>query len=74
MKETDEKFYLIVKEARKYRDALMNCKLRGGMLAMPKSREVNRLLADYISQAGLTRVYIGLQSVENNMTAGTEVS
>ncbi|XP_067093911.1 collectin-10 [Osmerus mordax] len=74
MKETDEKFYLIVKDARKYRDALMNCKLRGGTLAMPKSREVNRLLADYINQAGLTRVYIGLQSVQNNMTAGTEES
>ncbi|XP_038840970.1 collectin-10-like, partial [Salvelinus namaycush] len=62
IKETEEKFYLIVKEARKYREALINCKLRGGMLAMPKTTDTNTLIADYVTQAGLTQVFIGLQA------------
>ena len=62
IKETEEKFYLIVKEARKYREALINCKLRGGMLAMPKTTDTNTLIADYVAQAGLTQVFIGLQA------------
>ncbi|XP_036395598.1 collectin-10 [Megalops cyprinoides] len=64
IKETEENFYLIVKEARKFRDALMNCKLRGGTLAMPKTEDANSLIANYVSQAGLTRVFIGLRSLE----------
>ncbi|XP_055780544.1 collectin-10 isoform X2 [Salvelinus fontinalis] len=65
IKETEEKFYLIVKEARKYREALINCKLRGGMLAMPKTTDTNTLIADYVTQAGLTQVFIGLQAGQN---------
>lgn len=61
LRETEERYYLLVKEARRFREALMNCKLRGGTLVMPKTTETNRLIADYVSQAGLTRVYIGLQ-------------
>ncbi|XP_041708207.1 collectin-10 isoform X1 [Coregonus clupeaformis] len=62
IKETEDTFYLIVKEARKYREALMNCKLRGGILAMPKTTDTNSLIAEYVTQAGLTRVFIGLQA------------
>ncbi|XP_030606366.1 collectin-10 [Archocentrus centrarchus] len=61
LRETDEKYYLLVKEPKRFREALMNCKLRGGTLAMPKTSNINRLMADYVSQAGLTRVYIGVQ-------------
>lgn len=64
--ETDEKLYLIVKEARKYHEALANCKLRGGTLAMPKSAETNSALAGYVNQAGLTQVFIGLQTSEQH--------
>ncbi|XP_006636133.2 collectin-10 isoform X1 [Lepisosteus oculatus] len=60
VKETDEKVYLIVKEAKKYKEALINCRLRGGTLAMPKDEDTNSLIASYVSQAGLTRVFIGL--------------
>ncbi|KAL6489089.1 hypothetical protein MHYP_G00028300 [Metynnis hypsauchen] len=64
IKETEEKLYLLVKEARRYRDALMNCKLRGGTLAMPKTMDTNTLLTSYVSEAGLTHVFIGLQPAE----------
>ncbi|KAL0963368.1 hypothetical protein UPYG_G00305450 [Umbra pygmaea] len=64
IKETEEKLYLVVKEARRYREALLNCKQRGGMLAMPKSPDTNLLIAGYIAQAGLTHVFIGLQAGE----------
>ncbi|MBN3306093.1 COL10 protein, partial [Amia calva] len=60
IKETEEKFYLIIKEAKKYKDALTNCRLRGGTLAMPKDEETNLLITSSISQAGLSRVFIGL--------------
>lgn len=62
LKETEETYYLLVKEAKRYREASMNCRLRGGNLAMPKSNHTNQLLAEYISQAGLTRAYIGVQA------------
>uniref|UniRef100_I3JJ55 Collectin subfamily member 10 n=1 Tax=Oreochromis niloticus TaxID=8128 RepID=I3JJ55_ORENI len=62
LRETEERYYLLVKEPKRFREALMNCKLRGGTLAMPKSTNTNRLMADYVSQAGLTRVYIGVQT------------
>lgn len=29
---------------------------------MPKTNNINRLMTDYISQAGLTRVYVGVQA------------
>lgn len=51
---------MLVKEPKRFREASMNCKLRGGTLAMPKTTNANRLMADYISQAGLTRVYVGV--------------
>ncbi|XP_041942633.1 collectin-10 [Alosa sapidissima] len=62
--ETEEKLYLIVKEARKYQEALVNCNLRGGTLAMPKTENTNSALAGYVNRAGLTRVFIGLQTSE----------
>ncbi|XP_041844193.1 collectin-10 [Melanotaenia boesemani] len=61
LRETEEMYYLLVKESKRFREAVLNCKLRGGSLAMPKTINTNRLMADYISQAGLTRVYIGVQ-------------
>ncbi|TMS10795.1 Collectin-10 [Larimichthys crocea] len=62
LKETEERYYLLVKDPKRFREASMNCKLRGGSLAMPKTSNTNRLMADYVSQAGLTRVYIGVQA------------
>lgn len=60
--ETDEKLYLMVREARKYQEALVNCNQRGGTLAMPKNKETNSVLTRYLNQAGLTQVFIGLQT------------
>ncbi|KAJ8291043.1 hypothetical protein GJAV_G00020750 [Gymnothorax javanicus] len=62
IEETEEKFYLIVKEARKFKEAEMNCKFRGGALATPESENTNSLIAKYVSQAGLTHVFIGQHS------------
>ncbi|XP_069549120.1 collectin-10 isoform X1 [Brachyistius frenatus] len=62
LRETEERYYLLVKESKRFREASLNCKLRGGTLAMPKTSNTNRLMADYVSQAGLTRVYIGVQA------------
>ncbi|XP_035528748.1 collectin-10 [Morone saxatilis] len=62
LKETEEMYYLLVKEPKRFGEASMNCKLRGGTLAMPKTSNTNNLMADYVSQAGLTRVYIGVQA------------
>ncbi|KAM4689666.1 collectin-10 [Discoglossus pictus] len=64
IRETEEKFYYIVKEERNYRDALTQCRIRGGTLAMPKDQATNTLLADYISQMGLFRVFIGINDFE----------
>ncbi|XP_061633127.1 collectin-10 isoform X1 [Phyllopteryx taeniolatus] len=58
--ESEERYYLLVKEAKSYKEASMNCKLRGGTLAVPNTVDSNRLMADYVSQSGLTRVYVGL--------------
>ncbi|KAM4568235.1 collectin-10 [Fundulus diaphanus] len=69
LKEAGEKYYLLVKEPKRFREASMNCMLRGGTLAMPKTSNINRLMADYISQAGLTRVYVGVQA-QNKDTDG----
>lgn len=70
VRETEERYYLLVKEAKMFQEALMNCKLRGGILAMPKTSNTNRLMADYITQAGLTRVYIGVKA-QSHHTNGT---
>ncbi|XP_068425779.1 collectin-10 [Clinocottus analis] len=72
LKETEERYYLLVKEPKRFREASMNCKLRGGILAMPKTSNTNHLMADSVSQAGLTRVYIGVlaQSKDTNGTSG----
>ncbi|XP_038567811.1 collectin-10 [Micropterus salmoides] len=70
LKETEGGYYLLVKEPKRFREASMNCKLRGGNLAMPKTSNTNRLMADYISQAGLTRAYIGVQA-QSKDTDGT---
>lgn len=37
---------------------------------MPKSTNTNRLMADYVSQAGLTRVYIGVQTQTKDVVSG----
>ncbi|XP_076594122.1 collectin-10 [Chaetodon auriga] len=70
LKETEERYYLLVKEPKRFREASMNCKLRGGTLAMPKTSNTNHLMADYVSQAGLTRVYVGVQA-QSKDTDGT---
>lgn len=62
LKETEERYYLLVKESKRYQEASMNCRLRGGSLAMPKTSHANQLMAEYIRQTGLTRVYIGVQA------------
>lgn len=62
LRETEERYYLLVKESKRFREASMNCKLRGGTLAMPKTSNTNRLMAEYVLQAGLTGVYIGVQA------------
>ncbi|KAJ0066154.1 hypothetical protein NL108_001389 [Boleophthalmus pectinirostris] len=62
LRETEERYYLLVKEPKMFQDALMNCRLRGGVLAMPKTPNTNQILADYVSQSGLTRVYVGVKA------------
>ncbi|XP_064010258.1 collectin-10 isoform X2 [Pogoniulus pusillus] len=64
IRETDEKFYYIVKEEKNYREALIHCRDRGGTLAMPKDEATNTLIADYISNSGLFRAFIGLSDME----------
>nr|XP_043904238.1 collectin-11 isoform X2 [Solea senegalensis] len=60
IKETDSKVYLLVKEEKRYHDAEAYCQTRGGHLAMPKDEGANAAIAGYISDAGLSRVYIGV--------------
>ncbi|XP_067836931.1 collectin-10-like isoform X3 [Heptranchias perlo] len=64
IKETEEKFYLIVKEGKNYNDALVHCKDRGGSLVMPKDEETNTLIAAYVNKTGLSRVFIGVNDLE----------
>ncbi|KAL0969391.1 hypothetical protein UPYG_G00226830 [Umbra pygmaea] len=64
IKETDTKVYLLVKEAKRYTDAESYCQGRGGHLAMPKDNGANRAIAGYITEAGLSRVYIGINDIE----------
>ncbi|XP_073535928.1 collectin-10 isoform X3 [Phyllobates terribilis] len=77
IRETEEKFYYIVKEENSYRDALTQCRIRGGTLAMPKDQNTNALIADYISSLGLLRVFIGINDFDREKqfmyVDGTEV-
>ncbi|XP_077477282.1 collectin-11 [Stigmatopora argus] len=70
IKETDTKVYLLVKEEKRYSDADHYCQARGGHLAMPKDEGANTALAGYITDGGLSRVYIGVhdQDVEGFFT------
>ncbi|XP_067386814.1 collectin-10 [Emydura macquarii macquarii] len=64
IRETDEKFYYIVQEEKSYKEAMTHCRIRGGMLAMPKDEAANALIADYVSKSGLFRVFIGVNDME----------
>ncbi|XP_042529038.1 collectin-10 isoform X2 [Dipodomys merriami] len=64
IRETEEKFYYIVQEEKNYRESLTHCRIRGGMLAMPKDETVNNLIADYVSKSGFFRVFIGVNDLE----------
>lgn len=72
LKETEERYYLLVKEPKRFREASMNCKLRGGTLAMPKTSNTNQLMADYVGEAGLTRVYVGVQAQSKDTVSGLQ--
>ncbi|XP_041810340.1 collectin-11 [Chelmon rostratus] len=63
IKETDSKVYLLVKEEKRYSDAEVYCQTRGGHLAMPKDEGANTAIAGYITEAGLSRVYIGVNDL-----------
>ncbi|XP_030054773.1 collectin-11 isoform X3 [Microcaecilia unicolor] len=64
VRETDSKIYLLVKEEKKYIDAQSYCQGRGGTLSMPKDETTNNLIASYITQAALSRVFIGINDLE----------
>ncbi|XP_014325110.1 collectin-11 isoform X1 [Xiphophorus maculatus] len=64
IKETDSKVYLLVKEEKRYADAEAYCQARGGHLAMPKDDGANAAIAGYITEAGLSRVYIGVHDLD----------
>ncbi|XP_068614702.1 collectin-11-like [Brachionichthys hirsutus] len=64
IKETDSKIYLLVKEEKRYSDAEVYCQTRGGHLAMPKDEGANKVIAGYITEAGLNRVYIGIHDLQ----------
>ncbi|XP_042296877.1 collectin-11 isoform X1 [Sceloporus undulatus] len=64
VRETDNKTFLLVKEEKRYMDAQLYCQGRGGTLSMPKDESTNSLIASYISQAGLSRVFIGINDLE----------
>lgn len=68
VRETDAKLYLLVKEERAYLDAQRACQARGGALAMPRDEATNGLLAAYVAQAGLARVFIGLSDLDREGT------
>lgn len=64
IKETDSKVYLLVKEAKRYTEAEGYCQTRGGHLVMPKDEGANAAIAGYITDAGLSRVYIGIHDLK----------
>lgn len=57
--------YLLVKEEKRYSDAEVYCQTRGGHLAMPKDEGANAAIASYITEAGLSRVYIGIHDLDD---------
>ncbi|XP_021522870.1 collectin-11 isoform X3 [Aotus nancymaae] len=64
VRETESKIYLLVKEEKRYADAQLSCQGRGGTLGMPKDEAANGLMAAYLAQAGLARVFIGINDLE----------
>ncbi|XP_004091373.2 collectin-11 isoform X4 [Nomascus leucogenys] len=64
VRETESKIYLLVKEEKRYADAQLSCQGRGGTLSMPKDEAANGLMAAYLAQAGLARVFIGINDLE----------
>ncbi|XP_041105570.1 collectin-11 isoform X3 [Polyodon spathula] len=64
VRESDSKIYMLVKEEKRYEDAEAYCQGRGGHLSMPKDETANGIVASYISQAGLNRVFIGINDLE----------
>ncbi|XP_070427882.1 collectin-11 isoform X3 [Equus przewalskii] len=68
VRETENKIYLLVKEEKRYVDAQLSCQGRGGTLSMPKDETANGLMAAYIAQAGLARVFIGINDLEREGT------
>ncbi|KAK7904936.1 hypothetical protein WMY93_017543 [Mugilogobius chulae] len=64
IKETESKVYLLVKEEKRFWDAQLYCQARGGHLAMPKDNVSNSAIATYLREAGVSRVYIGLNDVD----------
>ncbi|XP_076827102.1 collectin-10 [Brachyhypopomus gauderio] len=65
VKETEAKFYLLLREARRYRDAVASCRLRGGVLAMAESSNHTALLASYVGEAGLTHALVSAPPPED---------
>ncbi|KAG8133905.1 hypothetical protein E2320_011655, partial [Naja naja] len=53
-----------VKNEKNYREALAHCRIREGILAMPKDEAANTVISDYVSQSGFFRVFIGLNDIE----------
>ncbi|XP_037384469.1 collectin-11 [Talpa occidentalis] len=68
VRESEHKLYLLVKEEKRYADAQLACQGRGGHLGMPKDEAANRLMAAYLAQAGLARVFIGINDLEREGT------
>ncbi|KAM4868011.1 collectin-11 [Thomomys bottae] len=64
VRETESKLYLLVKEEKRYAEAQRSCQGRGGTLGMPKDEAANALMAAYLAQAGLARVFIGINDLE----------
>ncbi|XP_061461520.1 collectin-10 isoform X2 [Rhineura floridana] len=64
IRETEEKYYYIVQEEKSYKEALAHCRIRDGILAMPKDEAANAVISDYVSKSGLFRVFIGLSDTE----------
>ncbi|XP_066481013.1 collectin-10 [Tiliqua scincoides] len=64
IRETEEKYYYIVQEEKSYKEAFTHCRIRDGILAMPKDEAANAVISDYVSKSGLFRVFIGVNDME----------
>lgn len=71
LKETEERYYLLVRESRSFREAAASCQLRGGSLATPTTSSNNRLMAACINEASLSAVFIGLQASGSDLVRET---